>query len=126
MARKTSASRNAAGAGSIRRKVVHRNWKNYIYREASCTVGYAPGTGKQQQRSITRKTQREVMQKLRQITLEIDQGIYHEPNKMTVGQWLDVWTADYLGASSHPPRIFTGRMSVSISSRYWAAPSWRC
>lgn len=97
MARKTSAGRNAAGAGSIRKKVVHRNGKDYVYWEARCTVGYDPGTGKQQQRSITGKTQREVMQKLRQITLEIDQGIYHEPNKMTVGQWLDVWATDYLG-----------------------------
>lgn len=48
-----------------------------------------PGTGRQVQKSVYGKTRQEVAQKLRQVTHEIDQGIYLEPAKMTVGAWLD-------------------------------------
>ena len=57
---KRNSSRNAAGAGSIRKKTVTRNGNTYEYWEARITTGYDPGTGKQIQRSITGKTQREV------------------------------------------------------------------
>lgn len=93
----SKSSRNAPGAGTIRKKVVRRGGKEYSYWEARYTVGYDPGTGKQLQRSITAKTQREAAQKLRQVTLELDQGTYHAPCKLTVAQWLDMWAADYLG-----------------------------
>lgn len=93
----SKSSRNAPGAGTIRKKVVRRGGKEYSYWEARYTAGYDPGTGKQLQRSITAKTQREVAQKLRQVTLELDQGTYHAPCKLTVAQWLDMWAADYLG-----------------------------
>lgn len=90
--------KSAAGAGTIRRKVVHRNGKEYVYWEARYTIGFAPGTGKQKQRSITAKTQKEAAQKLRQATTELDRGIYQEPCKMMLGKWLDIWQADYLGS----------------------------
>ncbi|OUN22463.1 site-specific integrase [Flavonifractor sp. An82] len=93
----SKSSRNAPGAGTIRKKVVRRGGKEYSYWEARYTVGYDPGTGKQLQRSITAKTQREAAQKLRQVTLKLDQGTYHAPCKLTVAQWLDMWAADYLG-----------------------------
>ncbi len=44
----------ANGGGSIRKKTVTRNGKEYTYWEARVTAG------KQRQRSITGKTQREV------------------------------------------------------------------
>ena len=88
MASKQNGTRNAAGAGSIRKKAVTRGGKEYIYWEARYTAGYAPGTGKQVQRSITGKTQRDVAQKLREITAELDSGTYQEPSKMTVGSSL--------------------------------------
>ncbi|WP_352408753.1 site-specific integrase, partial [Lawsonibacter hominis] len=59
--------------------------------------GRDPGTGKQIQRSITGKTQKEVAQKLKAATASIDQGTYTAPSKMTVGDWLDIWSSDYLG-----------------------------
>lgn len=89
--------KSASGAGSIRKKTVTRGGKEYTYWEARFTTGYDPGTGKQIQRSITGKTQKEVAQKLRKITSEIDTGTYREPNRMTLGQWLDIWTTEYLG-----------------------------
>lgn len=88
--------KNTSGAGSIRKKTVHRNGTEYTYWEARFTTGFDPKTGKQKQRSITGKTQKEVAQKLREATTEVDQGIYHEPNKMTLSQWLDIWLRDYL------------------------------
>lgn len=91
------ARKAAAGTGTIRKKTVNRSGKKYTYFEARYTCGYDPGTGRQIQRSITGKTQREVAQKLKAATAAIDEGTYTAPSKMTVGQWLDIWTAEYLG-----------------------------
>ena len=91
------ARKAAAGTGTIRKKTVTRNGKPYTYWEARYTSGYDPGTCKQIQRSITGKTQKEVAQKLKAATAAIDEGTYTAPSKMTVGQWLDIWTAEYLG-----------------------------
>ena len=91
------ARKSAAGTGTIRKKTVTRAGKEYSYWEARYTAGYNPGTGKQIQRSITGKTQKEVAQKLKAATAAIDEGTYTAPSKMTVAQWLDIWTAEYLG-----------------------------
>ena len=91
------ARKAAAGTGTIRKKTVTRAGKEYTYWEARYTAGYDPGTGKQIQRSITGKTQKEVSQKLKAATAAIDEGTYTAPSKMTVGQWLDIWTEEYLG-----------------------------
>ena len=68
MPRKKEMGRAANGVGSIRKKTVIKNGKEYTYWEARFTEGYDPGTGKQIQRSITAKTQKEVTQKLKQAT----------------------------------------------------------
>lgn len=91
------ARKAAAGTGTIRKKTITRSGKEYSYWEARYTAGYDPGTGKQIQRSITGKTQKEVAQKLKAATTAIDEGTYTAPSKMTVGQWLDIWTEEYLG-----------------------------
>lgn len=97
MPRKQSMGRNANGNGSIRKITTTRNGKEYTYWQARYTEGYDPGTGKQIQRSITGKTQKEVAQKLKQATLDIDNGTYTAPCKLTLSEWLDIWTADYMG-----------------------------
>ena len=89
MARKSN-TRGAQGAGTIRQRKDGR-W------EARYTVGRDPGTGKQIQRSVYGATQQEVRKKLAQLTTAIDSGTYKEPCKMTVGQWLDIWMANYMG-----------------------------
>lgn len=91
------ARKAAAGTGTIRKKTIARNGKTYTYYEARYTEGYDPGSGKQIQRSITGKTQKEVAKRLKEATAAIDAGTYTAPSKMTVGQWLDIWTAEYLG-----------------------------
>lgn len=90
--------KSAAGQGSIRKKTVTRKGQTYEYWEARYTEGYDLGTGKQIQRSITGKTQKEVAQKLKAATAAIDEGTYTAPCKMTVGEWLDIWSVDYLSA----------------------------
>jgi len=91
-------ARNAKGSGTIRKKTVTRNGKPYVYWEARVTTGRDPGTGKQIQRSFTGKTQKEVRQKLQAAAVAVDQGTYAAPQRMTVGQWLDIWCRDYLGS----------------------------
>lgn len=83
-------TRNAQGGGTIRQRK-DGTW------EGRYTIGRDPGTGKQVQKSIYGKTQKEVRQRLQQITTAIDDGIYTEPSKMSVGQWLEVWHGEYLG-----------------------------
>ncbi len=92
------ARKAASGSGTIRKKTINRGGKEYTYWEARFTQGYDPGTGKQIQKSITGKTQKEVAKKLKEATAAIDAGTYSAPSKMTIEQWLDIWTAEYLGS----------------------------
>lgn len=91
------ARRSANGSGTIRKKTITRSGKKYEYWEARYTEGVDLGTGKQVQRSITGKTQKEVSQKLKAATAAIDSGTYTAPNKQTLGEWLDIWIATYCG-----------------------------
>lgn len=88
--------RAASGMGSIRKTQRIVNGKVYTYYEARYTVGFHPGTGKQIQKSITGKTQKEVSQKLKAIESSLDTGNYIEPCKMSVSEWLDLWVSGYL------------------------------
>ena len=92
------ARKSAKGSGTIRKKTVTRNGKEYTYWEARITTGRDPGTGKQLQRSFTGKTQKEVREKMQAAAVAVNEGTYIAPQRMTVGQWLDVWASDYLGA----------------------------
>ena len=94
--KKEKMGRAANGTGTIRLKTVIRKGKEYTYWEARYTVGIDPGTGKQIQRSVTGKTQKEVAQKLKAALAAIDEGTYTAPSKMTVRQWLDTWVSNYL------------------------------
>ena len=89
--------RGAAGTGSIRKKTrTNPSGKVYTYWEARYSLGFDPKTGKQIQKSITGKTQKEVTQKLRSILTSIDTGSYREPCEMTLGSWMDTWLKEYL------------------------------
>lgn len=93
MARKST--RNAQGGGTIRQRPDGR-W------EARYTTGRDPGTGKQIQRSIYGSTQKEVRQKLAQITAAIDKGTYQAPNKITVEAWMEEWLATFCANKVKP------------------------
>lgn len=109
------AKRNAQGAGTIRKKTVTRNGKVYTYWEARITTGRDPATGKQIQQSFSGKTQKEVREKMQAAANEVNKGTYIPPAKMTVGQWLDIWAAEYLGG--HKPATiatYTGNINNHI------------
>lgn len=96
MPRKKDTSRAANGVGSIRKITSTRNGKKYTYWQARYTAGYDLGSGKQIQRSITGKSQKEVAEKLKAATAALDEGTYIAPNKQTLGEWLDTWAETYL------------------------------
>lgn len=89
MARKSN-TRAAQGSGTIRQRKDGR-W------EARYVVGHDPGTGKLIRRSVYGATQKEVRQKLTSIVAALDDGTYQAPNKITVGEWLDIWIKEYVG-----------------------------
>lgn len=86
-----SKKRRAKGEGNIRQRP-NGTW------EARFVVGVDPGTGKDIRRSVYAKTQKEVRQKMTAAIAALDNDDYREPCKMTLGQWLDVWQREYLGA----------------------------
>lgn len=94
--------RGAQGGGTIRKKTITRGGKEYTYWEARVTTGRDPGTGKQIQKSFTGKTQKEVREKMQAAAVDVNNSSYSEPSKLTVGQWMDIWLAEYL--SSVKPR----------------------
>ena len=89
--------RAAQGSGTIRKKTVMRNGQPYTYWEARVTVGRDSGTGKQIQKSFSGKTQKEVREKMQAVAVAVNEKAYIEPSKLTLGQWLDIWEAEYLG-----------------------------
>lgn len=87
--------KNAQGAGTIRKRSDGR-W------EARYTTGFEPATGKQKQKSIYGKAQKEVREKLAEITTELDSGAYIEPSKESLGEWLEIWLDTYVQFSAKP------------------------
>ena len=83
------------GNGSIRKVIKEKNGKSYEYWEATITVGYDTGTGKQIRKSFTGKTQAEALAKMNQAIADIQNDDYIEPTKMTVSEWLDIWLKTY-------------------------------
>lgn len=90
-------ARAAQGSGTIRKKTVTRSGKQYTYWEARVTTGRDPGTGKQIQRSITGKTQKEVREKMQAAAVAINEGEYFELSKMTLARWVEIWLTEYIG-----------------------------
>ena len=81
--------RRARGEGSIRQRK-DGTW------EARFVVGTDPGTGKEIRKSVYAKTQREVRKKMTEAIAALDKNDYREPCKITLAQWLDIWTKEYL------------------------------
>ena len=103
----SKSKRSAAGAGNIRKKTVTSKGKTYTYWEARYSMGFDPATGKQIQKAVTGSTQKEVAQKLREITTDIDRGTYVEPSKITLKQWMTEWQRDYLfGVKPSTKRLY--------------------
>lgn len=92
-----ASTRSAHNSGTIRQRPDGR-W------EARVTIGTNPGTGKPVRKSIYGATQKEVRQKMQKTIVEVDEGIYAAPSKLTVKQWLEIWTTEYLGSVKETTR----------------------
>lgn len=113
--------KGAAGGGTIRKRTVVRGGKEYTYWEARVTVGRDPGTGRQKQKSITGKTQKEVREKLQAMTVEVNNGSYQEPSKMTLAAWLDIWLEDYMGDKKYATiKHYKAQVATHIKPRLGA------
>ena len=85
------AKRAANGSGTIGKRTIN----GIEYYVARYTVGIDPGTGKQKQKSIYGKTQKEVREKLREATYQLDTRTYIDPRKLSVAEWFDEWMKTY-------------------------------
>ena len=90
------------GSGMQPRKRDDGRW------ECRIKIGIDPGTGKAIKKSVYGKTAEECAKKLRAMSAAIDSGTYAEPSKMTLGQWLDTWHAEYLGGVKQSTVIHYG------------------
>lgn len=61
---------------------------------AVITVGRNPN-GSQKRRFFYGKARNEVAEKMRKAITEIKTGLYVEPNKFSLGKWLDFWLTEY-------------------------------
>jgi integrase len=89
--------RGAKGGGTIRR-FNETTWQGRV------TLGLDPGTGKQKQKSIYGKTKAEVQRKMNEALHQVDEGIYTEPSRLTVGKWMDIWLDEYTGGIKEQSR----------------------
>lgn len=81
--------KNPNGRGTIRKRK-DGTW------EARYTAGVDPRTGKQIQKSVYAKTQKEVSKKLTEITRSLDTGTYADAENMTLQAWMQTWLETYV------------------------------
>ena len=86
----TRKTKGAKGGGTIRQRP-DGLW------EARYTLGINPGTGKQIQKSVYGKTQKEVRQKLTAILAEQDNGTYMDIPRIKTADWLNTWVTEDIG-----------------------------
>ena len=97
-----SGLKNANGAGSIRQR------SDGLW-EARYCVGTDPGTGKPIRKSVYGKTQKEVRQRLTEITRQLDTNCYVDQDKRPLGLYLDSWMSEYVEPVRTPYTIVTYR-----------------
>jgi len=88
-------ARRAKNEGTIYKKTIIRNGKEYTYWESQVTIGYDPGTGKRIRKTYTGNTQKEVRVKMQHSSLDIENEDYIEPSKMTLAEWMDAWLSEH-------------------------------
>lgn len=61
---------------------------------ARITVGKTP-EGKQKRKAFYGKTRKEVQEKLTAAIADLNKGIYINPSKITVSEWMEIWLKEY-------------------------------
>jgi integrase len=70
--------------------------------EGKVSIGFDPATGKPKRESFSGKSRREVADKIAEAQHALNTGTYIEPNKITLGEWLDNWMHDYMKPNLRP------------------------
>ena len=113
----------ADGSGSIRQRKDGRWEGRYTYTD--------PRTGKICRSSIYGKTKREVAEKLRATTAEVDRGNYIHDSSMPLEQWVETYFTDYLipqsakGEKSNGTEKSTGVFLTITFSPFWEGSASR-
>jgi integrase len=79
--------------------------------EARYTIGVDPATGKQIQRSISGKTQKEVIAAMKAALNALDSGVNVTADKILLGEWLNHWLWD-IKRSRVKPKTFSGYLET--------------
>lgn len=105
MAKKKS-SRRDNNDGTLRKRKDGR-W------EGRLLIGYDQN-GKARQQYFYGKTRAEVKEKLDTAKSKMHLGLYVEPNKIILGEWLDLWLERYMRISLRPTTFSSYEMMVRI------------
>lgn len=76
------------------------------------TVG-VDSDGKQKRKAFYGKTKAEVRKKMVAAQNDLNNGVYVEPSKLTVGQWIDIWIAEYKKNSIKPTTFVNYRARIT-------------
>ena len=82
-------NKRANGEGSVYQRGSDGLWVG------AYVIGF-DADGKPKRKPIYGKTKGEVVKKLREAQTQIDKGLFVEPDKMTVDQWMRTWHATYV------------------------------
>lgn len=74
--------------GAKIKKIVGKRGVSY---RTTVDVGTDPATGKRKQKVLTAKTRQEIETLVAQTLADVSRNVYFEPQKMTVGEYLDYW-----------------------------------
>ena len=88
-------TRAASGSGSIRKVEKTVKGKKYVYWEGRITTGTNLGKGRPKVRTFSGKSQKEVLEKLQQVAVDIKNNEYIDPEKATVAEWADIWLENF-------------------------------
>lgn len=97
-ANSTASSRRKKGRGNGEGTIVKRKDGRWM---ANITVGFDEN-GEQKRRSFYGKTREEAATKMTKALGELMSGTYIDPNRVSVGQWLDTWLEQYVKPSLRP------------------------
>lgn len=99
MSRSSGKKRSSPGMGGVRKRIRERkDGSVWTYWEGRISRGFDPKTGKPKTVTVTGKSQKEVREKIQSIAVELNEGTFVAPSKKTLGEWLDIWLAEYQGS----------------------------
>lgn len=85
--------------GGVRKRTRERkDGSVWTYWEGRISRGFDPKTGKPKTVTVTGKSQKDVREKIQSIAVELNEGTFVAPSKKTLGEWLDIWLAEYQGS----------------------------